>query len=117
MKEHVVSIAQDYSRFPGGRIPEDGPYCASVFRDDILLPAIKNAKSATACLFVDFDGTEGYGTSFLEETFGGLIRERGFTKMQIQEVLRFRSSREWVLRLVEKYINDAELKRLAKHGK
>ena len=28
---------------------------------------------------VIIDGVDGYGSSFLEESFGGLIREEGFT--------------------------------------
>ena len=41
---------------------------------------------------VDLDGTEGYATSFLEATFGGLARE--FDAAEINRVIKFKSDDE-----------------------
>lgn len=45
-------------------------------------------------LEVDLDGTQGYGTSFLEEAFGGLIREDHFALDDILDHVRFVSEEE-----------------------
>lgn len=65
-----IRIAKDYSRYPGGRYRRLGKYSGEEFRDDILVPALRDDEEVRVVL----DGTEGYGSSFLEEAFGGLIR-------------------------------------------
>ncbi len=70
----TISIAKDFSRIPGARFPEEGDYSGQEFRNNVLLPKLKYAISAHEKLKVILDGTAGLGTSFLEESFGGLIR-------------------------------------------
>ena len=41
---------------------------------------------------VDLDGVEGYGSSFLDEAFGGLVRKGYFTEAQLKEKLTIRYS-------------------------
>ena len=62
-----ISIANDFSVFPGGREPIDGPFSGQEFRDNFLLPIFTNNEK----VIIDFDGVRGYGSSFLEEAFGG----------------------------------------------
>lgn len=71
----TIRIAQ-YARSPGGRFVSDGPYSGEWFRDEILIPALLSAVQERDRLEVELDGTSGYGSSFLEECFGGLIRKR-----------------------------------------
>ena len=54
--------------------PEEGDYSGQEFRQNVLHPALKKAIEMNVKLIVDLDGTAGLGTSFLEESFGGLIR-------------------------------------------
>lgn len=61
---------KDFSLFPGPRYIKDGKASGEEFRDSILIPAIKLDPEIT----LDLDGVEGYGSSFLEEAFGGAIR-------------------------------------------
>lgn len=70
-----ISIAQDFSQFPAGRFKSDGPYSGEAFREDILVPALAKDESVN----IDMDGVLGYGSSFLEEAFGGLIRVHHMT--------------------------------------
>ncbi|MBV5277473.1 MAG: STAS-like domain-containing protein [Campylobacteraceae bacterium] len=65
-----ISIADDFSEAPGARYYEDGPFSGQEFREKILNPAFENNDKIKILL----DGTEGYATSFLEESFGGLSR-------------------------------------------
>lgn len=84
----TISVANDFSPVPAGRHREDGPFPGETFRDELLLPALKNFEDVA----VDLDGTEGYGSSFLEEAFGGLIR-KGFTEELLRRKLHIHSSR------------------------
>lgn len=72
-KNKVKIVVRDvFTKTPGGRLREDGPYSGEEFRDDILIPALEAHPDET--VEVDLDGTCGYAASFLEEVFGGLIR-------------------------------------------
>lgn len=69
----------DFSEFPGPRKESIGPSSGEKFRDSVLLPAI--LKNPHDVIVVNLDGTAGYGSSFLEEAFGGLLRHNvSFTK-------------------------------------
>lgn len=78
-----IVIAEDFSRFPGGRFPEDGDYNGEKFRRKFLVPALKKFDKVE----VVFDGVAGFGSSFLEEAFGGLVRSEGFNKRQLDNKL------------------------------
>lgn len=70
-----VNIAADYSKVPGGRYIKDGPFSGQDFREKVLLPMFREAKRQNKILQVNLDGGYGYGSSFLDEAFGGLARE------------------------------------------
>lgn len=61
----------DFTEFPGPRFIALGPDSGEEYRDSVLIPAITEYGSD---IEIDLDGTMGYGSSFLEEAFGGLIR-------------------------------------------
>lgn len=69
----VISIAKDFTSRPGGRTKVMGPGSGEAFRD-LLVRHLKRLPEET--IEVELDGTEGYGSSFLEEAFGGIIRNR-----------------------------------------
>ena len=74
-KDIKIKVATDFSRIPGARYPEEGDFSGQEFRQNLLYPALQAAISHHVKLIIDLDGTAGLGTSFLEESFGGLIRE------------------------------------------
>jgi hypothetical protein len=76
-----INIALDFSKFPGGRYRRLGKFSGEEFREDRLLPALRAGEKVEVVL----DGTAGYGSSFLEEAFGGLVRA-GITmeKLRVQ---------------------------------
>jgi len=73
--EHSISVA-DFSVTPGPRLKVEGAFSGELFRETVLKPAFENAIQKGNKLTVNLDGTLGYGTSFLEEAFGGLAREK-----------------------------------------
>lgn len=101
-----IQIGRDYSDAPAGRYKSDGPYSGERFRDDILLPALMEHDSVE----VDLSGVAGYGSSFLEEVFGGLVRKWSGTKDELNAKLHVVSTdpRKECYRLrIEKYMKDA----------
>lgn len=109
--DKTISIADDYSRYPGPRYEADGPFSGEVFRDKKLAVALREAMEAGGTVTVILDGVAGYGSSFLEESFGGLLRV-GFSHQDIREHLRVvaRTGRfQHHAKTVERYISDAAL--------
>lgn len=75
--EKLTLRVVEFSRTPGFRYIKDGPFSGELFRRDFLQPRFQEALDRKAILVVILDGTQGYGTSFLEESFGGLSRQYG----------------------------------------
>lgn len=75
-----IKISKDYSETPGARYKTDGPDNGEEFRIKFLEPYF-NDKDNNEILLIDLDDTEGYGTSFLDESFGGLARKYGVDKV------------------------------------
>lgn len=99
----TINIANEFSPFPAGRYISDGPFSGEKFRDGILLPALK----ANAKVCIIFDGAFGYGSSFLEEAFGGLVR-LGLDKEDVLKKLVFISKEDPFLESeVVSYIEEA----------
>lgn len=86
----ILSVA-DFSKFPAGRYKEDGPFNGSKFRDEILIPKLKQARSSGDRLVVLLDGVVAYSSSFLEEVFGGLARARPLPPEQLKSTLVIRA--------------------------
>lgn len=87
MGEKVINVAKDFSRAPAGRYISDGPNSGERFRNQILVPALNGGGMVT----LELDGTRGYGSSFLEEAFGGLIR-LGFKSADLLRLIVFKTS-------------------------
>jgi hypothetical protein len=104
-KEKTVSVARDFSLAPAGRNVSDGPYSGEAFRERILVPALH---SFGGTLVVDLDGPEGYGSSFLEEAFGGLIRGGYVAKGDLAKRLVLASDDPTLIDEITTYIRDAE---------
>ncbi len=99
MPARVINVARDFSRYPAGRYVEDGPYSGAAFRDGILIPALKTGE----LIAVELDGVRGYGSSFLEEAFGGLVRN-GFSPDKIRQLITLKSSDQSLVEEIEEYI-------------
>lgn len=67
-----IVIAEDFDPLPIGRYRTDSSVSAQRFREELLLPGLKEAVAKKEQLDVIFDGVVGCSDSFLEEAFGGL---------------------------------------------
>lgn len=71
MAEPATFWIKEYSPYPAGRTPKDGPANGQTFREEILRPLLADNKQVRIIL----DGVAGLPSSFLEEVFGGLVRK------------------------------------------
>lgn len=85
----MINIAEDFSRYPSGRVVADGPNSGQKFREKFLVPALRDHETVVVVL----DGVRGYPSSFTEEAFGGLVRE-GFSKDDLLRRFRIKFSSE-----------------------
>lgn len=97
-----INVGQDFSRYPVGRYRADGDSNGEAFREDLLRPAL--VKGAAHVLM---DDAFGYGSSFLEEVFGGLIRT-GYTLAELGSILTIESTDGSLLEEIQGYMRDAE---------
>lgn len=106
----MINVAEDFTRYPGGRYREDGEHSGEEFRDDVLVPALERARVSGGKVTVVLDGVTGYPSSFLEEAFGGLVREGHFTAAALKSLLEIRASAlfESYKVLAERYISSAK---------
>lgn len=107
MSSKTIFIAKDYSDTPAGRYISDGTYSGERFREEFLYPALQENDHVE----VNLDETLGYGSSFLEEAFGGLIRVKGMRIDDIKNKLNIVSSRSLYKNRVWEYIEDAQLEK------
>lgn len=86
----MVDICRDFSRTPGPRKIKDGPYSGEKFYKTVLAPAFENHEK----IIVILDGTEGYGSSFIDEAFRNLVIQSGLSLREIKSRLSFVSNED-----------------------
>lgn len=106
MKNKTINISQEFSKYPGPRYKKLGLFSGEEFRDDILIPALKVSETVT----IQLDGAMGYGSSFLEETFGGAVRNGWAIN---RDNLKLESEDEELLKEIWDYIESAQSARSA----
>lgn len=74
-----INVARDFSKVPFGRYQQSGEFNGERFRREHLMPALLQFD----VVVVELDGVLGYGSSFLDESFGGLVRTEGIQRAEI----------------------------------
>ena len=90
MENLKLSIARDFTVNPGVRYPEEDNFSGQEFREEHLRKLVNEALEKGVKVEIDLDGTSGLGPSFLEEAFGGLIRE-GYEYEDLKDLFIFKS--------------------------
>ena len=97
-----IDIGRDFAKELGPRYRRDGKHSGQEFREDVLAPAIR----AHETVVVGLDSIGGYSASFLEEAFGGLVREVGYATVSSR--LRLDAvERAYLKPVIEKWMRDA----------
>lgn len=99
----TINIGKEFSHHPAGRYYSDGPFSGQFFREKYLWPDLEKNQSVT----IELDDAEGYGSSFLEEAFGGLIRLELMTHEQLLSRIAFVTEDEALLEEVLAYVHEA----------
>lgn len=77
-KEIKIKIADVYHKMPMGRYyPTDGDWTGDRFRQQYLSPIFDNYEK----IIIDLDDLYGCPSSFREEAFAGLAREKGIDEV------------------------------------
>lgn len=101
----VIYVAKDFSTTPGPRYKKEGEFSGEEFRENILDKKFQEVLANESKLIINLDGTFGYGTSFLEESFGGLARK--YKDKDILKHIEFVSEEEpYLIDEIKSYIND-----------
>lgn len=108
MEKIKINICRDFSPTPGPRYIREGKFSGESFREKVLYPKVCEAIEKNIPFEVNLDGTAGYGTSFLEESFGGLIRIYGLPYDKIMSLMSLISIEEdYLIDDVNEYLKDA----------
>lgn len=99
-----VNVAKQFTKLPGLRYQRLGRFSGEEFRQMFLIGPMRQGKAVT----VELDGVRGYGSSFLEEAFGGTVRELNLEIEDALQRLKVETSVEsWRLD-VDEYIRTAK---------
>ena len=105
----VFVISKQFSKTPGSRVRSEGKFSGQELRENYLLPFVISALSENVSFTIDLDGAAGYGTSFLEEAFGGLVR---INKIPLKDLLKYMTIKSDEMpmfkELVDSYIKRAD---------
>lgn len=82
-----IDLARQFSPEPFGRYPSHGPASGERFRKEFL----ERALLAGDDVIVDIDGVTGLSSSFLDEAFAGLVRQRVVTLEQFRARVHIKS--------------------------
>lgn len=86
----TLNIGQDFSIDPSGRFYTDGDGSGEEFREELLLPALKGLSVGEKLEIILDDEVEGYGSSFLVESFAGLVKYGYFQADELIPLLTFK---------------------------
>ena len=106
--EFQISVLADFSDDPFGRFPSDsnpefGDSSGESFRNRHMKPALEKYSR----VHVDLNGNI-YGSSWLEEAFGGLVRKGYFRANELKQKLTVSHDLESYVVAVWHYIDRAE---------
>lgn len=106
-----INVVKEYTDKPGARYESQGSNSGQKFRDTILYPKFIEAIEKNETLIVDLDGGYGYGSSFLEETFGGLVRrlkkENNDSYKRVGEIIIISNDNKTWIEKIKGYIKEA----------
>ena len=101
--EVTINVGKQFSQYPVGRLRQDGSGSGEEFRDRLLIPLLEKKHSK---INVELDDAIGYGSSFLEEAFGGLVR-KGYVVKDLLKIFNFISEDLSLVHEITAYISEA----------
>lgn len=105
--ENYIKIATDFSLTPGARYRNDGRFSGEEFYETILQKKFQSAIDNRQKLTIDLDGTYGFATSFLNESFNRLALDFGPDKVW-ENIILLSSEEPYLIDEIKEYIYDAQ---------
>lgn len=99
----TVNVAKDFTKYPAGRYKRHGTTSGEAFRDRFLVPFLLKKEKVV----IELDGTIGYGSSFLEEAFGGTVRATHLAPDEVLSLIELVSRDRSLQEEIRRYIKDA----------
>lgn len=109
----IVKKVLDFAQSPGPRFIDQGPNSGEQFYNEALSHWFEEALNKGKQLVVILDGTDGYLTSFLDESFGRLVYYNGADKVKRNLIVVSEVEPEWLKMLNEKTFINWENRRSA----
>lgn len=98
----VIRVAEEFSVLPSGRSKSDGSHTGEHFQERL----IHELKNSSDDIQINFDGVLGVGSSFLDESFAGLVRKKIINKQDFSRRIKITSAENPEIPLkVERYVN------------
>jgi hypothetical protein len=113
MENAIMIRMADFSVYPSGRDEHDGDFNGKEFRETVLRPAIELSRKRNQRIQVSLANVLSFGSSFLEEAFGGLVREGIADKKYLKhnlEIIPGKPNYERFKSIIFQYINEAKPK-------
>lgn len=103
------NLAKEFSENPFGRYKSDGPYSGEEFRDDYLKSLLDECKKNNETLNIYIDDVPiGISSSFLSESFGGLVTKNYFSSDELlNSLLIIKSEDKSYITEIYTYIREA----------
>ena len=100
----TIAVVDSFSRSPAGRHRTDGPFSGERFREEFLVPALRQDSSM---FLVDLRGALTLGSSFLDEAFGGLVRVHRFSPRELKRRMSVSADLDMYVSKVWSYVDEA----------
>lgn len=97
-----IEIAKEFSEYLFCRTRADGEYSAEAFVFDLVLPKFKDNKKVE----LDFHGTKGYSSAFLEEAFSLLVYELDMNYNLFTHKFDIKTDDPFLISEIEEYVDN-----------
>lgn len=106
----ILYIGRFFSDDPSGRFYTDGDGSGEEFREEVLKPVLTGLPTEKELVINIDDNVAGYGSSFLVEAFGGLIKHGYFKNEEVRRRLKIEFKDEdfyFYKKKIMQYIDEA----------
>ncbi len=107
----TLNIGKEFSPDPYGRYRTDGDSSGEAFREDWLKIKIQSLEPSEKLEVIIDDGIEGYGSSFLSESFMGMVQYGYISSQDLLdeiEIVYSGNDYEFYKNKIIKYIKEAK---------
>ena len=114
----TIDVGADFSIAPYGGRRQDSDYSGERFREEFLKPIFTEPGKYSRPVTIILDTAEAYSAAFLQEAFGGLVREGYATpdefNADVKLVIKERQGFGVYVRVIDRFLAEAAEERSKK---